>query len=383
MCLELNFVQNNKAITLFDSMFLGENVEEIVRMFSYRFCDNLADEQVKKCRGAVFLKDKFICSSFKYTPEYNCDIDKEYLTALITPNIQDIKITPAYEGTLIRLFCIKNQWFISTNKKLNAFESRWSCNKSFGELFEDFLLYKMSIDADFKEKIEHSPTESPNLWQKFANLLNPERQHIFMILNNNQNRIVCQASNVPSCLSLDSDFTGINPPEKLWFNTIDDIFNYVEDLDINEKQGIFVKFADGNHIKILNNEYSKLYKIRANSPDIFLRYIELRQKNSQEFTDFKHLYKEYTQEFNQMEETFQNKAQHILSSYIKRYIKREFIRISQEEFFVLITCHKWHIENRDLHKININKVKEVMNLQKPKNLLNILRGITTYKHNTK
>ena len=93
-------------------------------------------EKFYNYRGYITnLNDELICPSFGHTEEI-LSTDVKRLGELNTNNY---KWFYSSEGTLCRIFCHEDEWYISTHKKLSAFASRWSCKYSFGELFVNCL----------------------------------------------------------------------------------------------------------------------------------------------------------------------------------------------------------------------------------------------------
>ena len=85
-------------------------------------------------RGCITDKDNnIICPSLGYIYEYNIELVEEGKVKVINP--EDWKWSYSVEGTMLRLYFYNHEWYLSTHKKISAFQSRWSCKFSFGELF--------------------------------------------------------------------------------------------------------------------------------------------------------------------------------------------------------------------------------------------------------
>lgn len=106
----------------------------ILQIYSYKYCNNDSDELVKKSRGLVFNGETQLFKSLGFTPEYN-ETNFSYLSTL---SLEDYKFYKSEEGTLIRVF-FHDKWYVSTHRKLDAFNSRWSSKKTFGDIFKDSL----------------------------------------------------------------------------------------------------------------------------------------------------------------------------------------------------------------------------------------------------
>ena len=137
-------------------------------------------EKFYNFRGYITdLNDELICPSFGHTEEI-LSSDIERLQELKPDNY---KWFYSSEGTLCRIFCHEDTWYISTHKKLSAFASRWSCKHSFGELFVNSLknLY---------------PEAPENVFEWFCSSLKKNEIYYFLLRCNSQNRIICNVSNV-------------------------------------------------------------------------------------------------------------------------------------------------------------------------------------------
>jgi DNA-binding ferritin-like protein (Dps family) len=122
-------------------------------------------------------------------------------------------------------------------------------------------------------------------------------------------------------------------------------------------------FAPNNkQFKIVNTKYFKLYKVRGNEPSIKFRYLQLRNDKDM-LEDLKGLYPHMIESFDKYEKNIQILAKRIHSSYISRFIKKEFTTVSQTQFKIIKECHSWHLENREQNRVNQQKVIDVINNQ--------------------
>ena len=180
----------------------------------------------KKCRGVVFKNDKFLLSSNGWTPEFTTE-NLEELRTCFTSDTNPV-IFDSEEGCLLRLFYLKDKWYLITHKKLNAFKSRWVSEKSWGDMFVDGL------------KTLRKP------WMSFYESLDKDKVYWFIVRYNQDNRMVCQAPEVPTIyhvgtvventLTFDTDI-GIPYPQKHNFTTVEEMVDYVEKKGYDSIQG--------------------------------------------------------------------------------------------------------------------------------------------------
>ena len=141
-------------------------------MFCYSKCAFSDDDIVKRTRGVVFNGDDVVFSGFNYVEDINVN-DKERLNKLESSlNSKNFKVYNSYEGTLIRVFYFGDKWYITTHRKLDAFKSKWAGKNSFGECFKNSI------------------NENGN-YELFFDGLDKRFGYMFLLVNNNDNRIVC------------------------------------------------------------------------------------------------------------------------------------------------------------------------------------------------
>jgi len=369
-------IEKNKQIRLVDT----DDVTKL-ELFSYINCEDKDDDIVKQCRGTVFHGDKIIMKGFPFTNEYNDFDDIEEIKKVV--DFSKHSFYDAHEGALIRMFFHVDKWFISTNRKLDAFRSKWASKESFGSFFKKALQYEFEFNQQLNEYTEYEPsTDSENVINIFQEkVLDKKKQYMFLLLNNNDNRIVCESPICPTLyhvgtfvddkLKMDENVF-ISHPIKHEFKNIDELFNYVSNVDYKKLQGIIVFNEENTQFKVVNKDYQYLYKARGNEPSIKFRYLQVRlDKNSNE--SLRYLYPEFCKEFEKYENMIYSIAEDINKSYIERFIKKNYVTVPSEEFHVIKQCHSWHIENRVDNKINLNKVIEVLNTQPPTNINRMIK----------
>ena len=350
-----------------------------IDLFCYTTCDESDPDYVKACRGLVFHGDKLVLKAFSYNPDYTAN-DYEYLDKTY-PDTSKLSFFDAHEGALIRVFYAggdeEKKWFVSTHRRLNAFRSKWSSRTSFGECFSQALEYEFSTQEKFKNRILSSPLETQNeqasVLEKFISTLDTSMQYMFLIQNNKENRIVCDAPEYPRVFHVGTfseqsnalnitEFVDLEYPIKHSFNTMDDVMEYVENsVDCKQLQGV-IMFTDTEQIKILNREYKYLFDLRGNESSIKYRYLQMRM-NPEKLADFQKLYSAYSDQFDMYEDTIYEIAVQIFNAYLNRFIHKKHVTMPPEEYSIMKECHSWHISNRADNHISFDKVMRVLNAQ--------------------
>lgn len=365
-------IESNSNIKLVDS-----DPDTGIDLFCYMNCKKEDDEVIKNSRGIVFYKDELILKGFPYTEEFTKNNYNE-LKKLLEPIYDKCLFFDALEGSVIRMFHFSGKWYISTNRKLDAFKSKWSSSESFGLSFSKALENYSLKNQDFLNVMSEK-----DIITQFQETLDTNKQYMFLLLNNKDNRIVCDASPEPTVyhvgtfidgqLSMKENI-GLPYPNQLEFKNLDELLDYVDKIDYNALQGVIIFTPDNKQYKIYNREYLDLYNIRGNEPSIKFRYLQLRMnKTSREL--LKHLYPQFIPIFDQYENILYNKAKEINNAYVNRFIKKNYVTVPVEDYIVISSIHSWHTSDRTNNKVNMDKVIEILNEQTPSNLNRMIKKI--------
>ena len=351
-----------------------------LELFCYMQCDSTDSHIRKQCRGVVFKGDTLVMKGFPYTIEYNENENQKDINENIVNIFEQCSFYEAYEGSLIRMFNYEDKWYLTTNRKLDAFRSKWASKESFGSFFKKALEVEFETNERLKNAVEFNP-DSDDVIEKFQSILDKSKQYMFLLLNNNDNRIVCSAPERPTVFHVGTfvnfeltfeDDIYLNYPKKLDFNNINELYKYTNEVDYKHLQGVIVFTPNNLQYKILNKDYYELYKIRGNEPSIKFRYLQIRM--NKKYNDGLHyLYPEYKDAFAEYENYICEIAKYILSSYFNRFIKHNYVTVPVEEFQVMHQCHEWHKIDRMFNKINVNKVIDVLNQQPATNINRMIR----------
>jgi len=302
-------------------------------------------------------------------------LDRKYFT--------NVDVYNSYEGCLIRVFYYqpeegKDRWYISTNRKLDAFKSKWSCESSFGQLFVRALEALYATNTKFKKRI--NCTEGDTILDKFLNILDKDKKYLFLLKNNPDNRIVCDLFNNDHIYHVGTythknglpywtlDMTvdcNVPYPEKLPIKNLDDLIKHVTDLDVRKLQGVIVYLSNGLQFKVIPTRYQQLFLLRDNNPNLRQRYLELRREcNTEEggviYDRFLDLYRSHKDEFNRYEKILNTTAQEILNTYIRRHIRKEQVILSPTKHKIAKQCHEWYMANRP-QRVTLDVVKGLLN----------------------
>jgi len=362
----------NKSVHLADS-----DESAGLDLFCYVKCSNTDSDVLKRCRGVVFHGDDLVMQAFPYTAEFN----HEELPRLeeVLKKFNKFTFYDAYEGALLRVFNFNGKWYLSTHRKLSAFRSKWSSKESYGTHFKKALVAEMEVNTEFKSAM--SSGDNNTVLDNFYTLLDPKKQYMFLLLNNEENRIVCQPPSRPTVyhvgtfidgkLDLDDEFLIPKPRKHQWLN-IDEMVDYVSKCDYGYLQGVICFGPDNTQIKVYNKGYQDLFKARGNEASIKFRYLQVRM--TKKFVDMLYyLYPNQASVFDDYENTLYDIARTIYRSYVQRFIKKNYVTVPREEFQVIKECHDWHLSDRENNRISLEKVISVLNKQSPTSLNHMIR----------
>ena len=378
---------------VYENIFVvDEDYKNKLQLLHYKECNNDSEQYIKECRGVIKSEDKIVSKSFGYMDELTVDNDNSEIIKRIH-SFNQTKIYPMYEGTVLRMFYWKHKWYLSTHKKLNAFDSKWGNSdcKTFGEMFIESLCYltsKCSYNNDTSEYVNNilkNPTELWTVFDNFCFQLDTKKTYVFLLLHDRDTSIVCtRYAELPFCfhigefdnsthLLVEGNTSGLPSLPTLTFNNIFDLIESVRKMDHTAHPGVILYFPNQTQLKLFNKNYKNALEIRGNQPDLLYRYFELR-KNRELSSKFLELYSEEEDYLMSSELTLLEVGKLIFQAYMNRYIHKRYVFLPKCEHLVMQMCHKWHNENRDTNKISVNKVISILEELPTKMLYSIVKN---------
>jgi len=357
------------------------------RIYHYnKLPDNPNDDLDAYERGVIRdSKGNILCKSFSFTPELFSDQRQQINEALGSGRLSDkFKFYKAEEVTLIRAWFHDNRWHLSTHKKIDAYNSRWSSQKSYGELFCEAIHHYVK-NGELKDKILYELDE--DIMDCFFATLRTDRVYAFLLRTNNDNRIVCKAPTNPT-IYLAGEFdtntfkyteensSGISRPDELFFSDIESLFNNLDNTDTDKFQGIMVySFNEYGElektIKLTSKNYMDLYHVRGNCPSLIMRYIEIRN-DPITFKQFIELYPEHTDLFNEIENSVLNLIINTYSLYVQKYINKQYIKFPKHYVLLLKDLHNFYLQDRKNNKITYDIVDMYINCMSPSRVIELV-----------
>lgn len=221
------------------------------------------------------------------------------------------------EGNILRVFNYDGKWYVSTNRKLDAFTSRFLSKKeTFGEAFERVLKdkYDMSIgDSDFDRS------------KKYVLLLKPSEHE----------RVVCDVDEDIVFISCDGDHDSKEMP---MFPRRKETRDFPAH---NIAQGLF--FVD-EKIRVFSREYARRKAVCGNTPSLRFRYLELRSGNPKDIELFFSIHPSMRHIAEIIEEQIYAITKHLHLLYMQIFVKNDMaVMCTKVEKTVLNAIHKMYM----------------------------------------
>jgi len=214
---------------------------------------------------------------------YNEDAT-EYLKLV---NWDNVEFEKCYEGTLLVVYFNNDKWYVSTRRCLDAYKSSWIKNKSYGELFDESIEGKFSLNDLNTEYCYHFVL----LHYKNKNIVN------YSNLGYNESyKDVIHAMTTKKYTLEEIDYTineNIKKSDKKNFSNLDELLcdlNSTSEDDEKRKtislEGYIVKVYEGEIglspftvLKLQTDIYQKINNIKPNNSNIYQSYLVLYQND--------------------------------------------------------------------------------------------------------
>ena len=375
---QTNKIHRNQIMAIGSQIRLSDSdPHSELDMYSYNSCTDTDPEIIKKCNGIVFNKENIVVDGLPYVKTFNTS-DKDLLPFL--DSISQFRTFLSYEGVLLRIFYFKDKWFVSTNKKLNSFRSKWSSKDSYGNILKNSIDYLYSQEnSDVHNLLKDTNVFNP--YKSFLNTLNKEHVYLLLLNNTYENRVVCNAPEFPSVyhigtfidkkLNLDHNISLPKLQEK-HFESNEELIHFVNSISVQDNPGVYIFDRNNTPYQVCKDEYSKLFSVRGNEPSIKFRYLQIRM-NREQVDMFYYLYPKFADQFDNYENILYDCAKQINYNYIKRFIKKKYITVPREDYQIMKKCHQWHLQDRERNRISLTKIIEVMNEESATVLNRIIR----------
>lgn len=361
-----NQFENSKSIERVDTDLLYS-----LDLFNYISCNNMSEDFTKNSKGVVFNGEDIVMKGLPYADEYN-----EFSTDLVV-SCKETRFFEAYEGTIIRVFNFNGKWFLSTNRKLNAFKSKWNSGVSFGYQFVEALYNEYLRNLEFKTRLGDCVKE--NILDAFYATLKNNMRYIFLLRNDEENAVVsdpdskiyhvCSFNNEQIVFDVD---IGLEQPKELFFEDVPDLQDFVSKVDISKLQGV-VGFGENRHFKVINSTYQFRASQKIDEQFMLYRYLQNRL-DDKKYHSMREISNFYTEKFDQYEDLMYNIARNIHNVYIARFINKQIATVPQEQYKIIKDAHSAYLNDKVNNIVTLKQIIRIMNNQTPHFLCRMIRS---------
>lgn len=347
-------------------------------------------EHQSDVKSYVFHGEKLFFEGYPYSIELTqSSLMKNHREAGF--DFEKCKFFEAYEGTLLRVFNIQDKWYVSTNRRLNAMNSKWAAKTTtFGLCFADAV--RDLVDAEYfeSESLEDKKkTALMFLTDMCEKNLDKSKKYMFLLKPCEEERIVCETSkseflNVGvfdefNQLNFEEDvfFDGCKVPKPLQFHfkSFEEMMEALEDVDIRYSLG-FIAIQDDHHYKIMKDKYKELFALRNNVPSIRFRYLQLeylKNVKGQKY-DIQRFLDLYNFDPEPVRKLIWDVAQDLFSKYRDYYIMRNTAEMSENVSNILSEVHNVYRNRRYKNfRIDPNVISDILAMQRPSTLNHLIR----------
>lgn len=297
-------------------------------LFMYRLGESDFNEEIcREARGLILDSQEVFRpvrmafrKFFNVGEQYADEIDWDHAYA-----------TEKIDGSLMSLWYARGKWHLSTNGTIDAYKAPLgdgSIIKTFGELFE--IAYKNITDTNYYNlfnKKECYTFELVSPWNRIV--INYPEPKIYLLSARNMETL--QETIIPVHF-----LPEIPRPTYYPIQSLMDCNAIVQKMS-DEHEGIVVKDAQGNRIKIKTDSYVRLHHIANNGVLTLERAIDIIKANeADEFLSYFPQYKEY---FSIIQTVLIDVQKYIIHIGMETYMLKILLGLSKKEFAIYVKEH--------------------------------------------
>jgi hypothetical protein len=408
----------NKTIDELKDILATMIMEESNGVKLYKTAANYVNKLEKPEQPSlVFINDVFAFSGYPYSIELTPD----RLNTLDFDIVTKCRFFEANEGTVLRVFNANGKWYTITNKKIDAFCSKWAAKtETFGcHLAKSiFVLLNPDHTGDMPN-FDDIITAKEYVNQTWSVSLDPTKRYFFLLKSSKEEKIVCDVdmailnigvidennrlsldemvklsqNNTPFGEDASRDVIVPNPVEH-HISSLDELIRKINNIDPKKCAGLLAIFKtdfSGNdieadieqhiHIKLLNPTYKYRQSLRGNIPSLRFRFFQLTYLSNREMQlnpsvqpsyieDFKQLY--YPQCENMLEPVWVV-VQDLFKKYQSKYVKHENVYeelLPKADSTLRIIHNEYLISKQPTTK---HKISDILSYLEPEKLNQLVR----------
>lgn len=295
---------------------------------------DLNNSVVKECRGIILEKNtnKIVCYSFNKGLNLHNNL---------LPNQFDwnsTKVEKSIDGTQIKMFFYDGEWRYASTRCIDANRAYWYTNESFYDLFTDV---KNEIDYNrLNEKYCYSFVLCHPKNRIVMNYDEPKLYHVL-------------TRDLETLEEVDIDI-GVEKPEVFTnFETFEDLLNSAANSESME-EGYMLCYKDCDNIlhrvKIKNESYNKIKKLRGNTNNLFYNFLQLRSNDLLQL--YLTFYPEHSSRFALFELDIRKLASEIHHLYMNKHVHRVETNIPSHLRTMIYKLHGSYLDTHEITTIN-------------------------------
>ena len=307
------------------------------------------------------------------------------------------RVYESVEGTMLRVHYSSDRWHVSTNRKLNAYQSRWSSPRTFGEQMEAVLRHLVPVE-------EEATPQSMHTMSSFLASLDPSQVYSFLLRNEESNRIQCTVPETwaDKLVYVGRHPLGAPPAFDTWTFAEDDsergahvllsqlptlcrvdvtgtwrdVHALANTLSPTDAQGILcLHVPSGRAVKVFSDAYREAVRIRGVHPNIRVRYLEVRGDAALREALRQH-FPFYQSTFDEVERALHHAALHLQGAYVTRYIRNDrSVMLPRDEFVFLKRVHEHYLQDRDNNRVYPQTIRNMLDALPPAQLHRVLKSV--------
>ena len=322
---------------------------------------DLSDPVVRHAKGvildAITLK---LVAPFVQIP---LDVDDDdVLASLSSSGIQSV--SPAYDGTLIRVYNHNGEWKFSTTGMIYP-DRGWGGNRTFADMF-----------SELDETIDYAALDESSCY--YYMMRHPGNYNV--VKHSSPELVLVRTIN---CNTLEIVDVDIDVDVSDVSDSLESITSIIRKIDLCHKPGpilvgevgLMVKDNDGNMYRFETDCYKEANEIKMNQPDPRYRYLELRNDQDQIDT-YLTFFPDQKDAFDLMQKKFNDLATCLFNQYINHYAKRNKVVFHSRHVSFIKEIHELYLQRYSCGecdpRISKNDVASLLNEQEVRRLFYLI-----------
>jgi hypothetical protein len=358
-------------------------------------------------RTRVYVGSTLYFAGYPYSQELSRNQVRERFNSLT-----NYRFFESNEGTMIRVFNIHDTWYTGTNKKLDAFVSKWSAKHyTFGMQVANAV--KTLLGRDDNTGLDDPRGFLNSVWDAS---LQKDKKYLFLLRPCEEEKLVCETSSnrlinigvldAHNNLSLDADVklsdgssepVCVPRPRERTFNDSEELLAQLDLLDPTLTPGFIaigpsVRDEDGadvHVVKVVSDRYRYASKLRNNVPSLNFRYLQLEHLRTIEFlhdpespdaakadsllADFLELYHTVYDPAPVRSYIWNVVVKDLFHKYQQIYISHTHLDLLPKTARVLSIIHNEYLEARFFQKTDHKRIADILACIKPTLLNQLIR----------